>query len=111
ITPIEGTPTGVRGLDGWDDSKFQRDIRFRVGMMETGLAMARSGIAAIFLPRFVARLHNMTVQKEFHLTERQLPLKMKLVHRDVFLLRRKSTIESSLMAKLAKLVRNECLEY
>lgn len=109
ITPIEGIPSSIHGLDGWPDDKFRRNVRFRVDMLESGLALARSGQAAIFLPKFLVKHHNRMVQSGFQLTERKLPQGMKPVQRSVYLMKRKSRIEDSLERTVAKLIRNECL--
>lgn len=110
VSPLEGSPTGVQGLDGWPDDKFPRTVKFRVDMMESGIALVRSGQCAIFLPKFVARHHNRMAQSEFHITERKLPVGMRPVTRHVYLLKRKSRVEGALDRIIAKLIRAECLE-
>ena len=110
VSPLEGSPTGVHGLDGWPDDKFQRTVKFRVDMMESGMALVRSGACAIFLPKFIVRHHNRTVQSDFHLTERKLPQGMKAVSRNIYILKRKSRVEGGLERAIAKLIRAECLE-
>ena len=64
VAPISGTPSGAKGLDGWPDHKFPRKVKFKVGMMETGLALVRAGEAAVFIAPFVADHHNRTVSPE-----------------------------------------------
>ncbi len=105
ITPVVGSPTGIRGLDGWPDHLFTRKIVFEVTLMETALELCRQGVAAAFLPAFIARLHNARVTKEFRLTERTLPRGMKAVSRDAYLVRRQGSPEDRLEIKLAKAMR------
>jgi len=86
-TPLVGSPTGVKGLDGWPNLDFPRFVKFKVDMMESGLALARAGKAAIYLPEFVARHHNEVVAKRFSLIPISGPVKMKLVKRKIYLIR------------------------
>lgn len=110
ISPIEGTPTGTKGLDGWPENKFARNIQYRVDMMESGLSLVRMGHAAIFLPEFLSRLHNEVVKSEFSLEEIQYPHAVLPVYRNIYLLKRKSTVEGYLYKKIGNLLRNECIE-
>ncbi len=103
--PIEGAPTGVKGLDSWPDEKFKRIIKFRVDLMETAISLARQGHCAVFLPKFVAKLHNEIVKDEYQLTKKNLPAKMKTVKRSVYIVKREATIEDSKIKKLAKYLR------
>ena len=87
---------------------MKRNVRYRVDMMESGLALARTGSAAIFLPEFLIRFHNSIINDKMKLYE--LPdfgLKKSVV-RKVYLVARKSAVESSQYRILAKLIRNEC---
>jgi len=108
VSPILGTPTGVKGLDGWPDDKFPRFAKFRVDMMESGLSLARMGSAVIFAPEFVIRHHNESVLKRAQLFEKPLPKGMKKVLRKVYLLTRDGATESKEFRKLASIMRNEC---
>ncbi len=109
IRPIQGTPTGMKGLDGWPDDLLARKVVYKVDMMESGLAFARQGLAAIFLPHFVARSMNLTLKPEFKLNELPYPPKIKPVKRTVYLVKRNNQVETSLLRNLAKLIRSECL--
>ena len=53
ISPVSGAPTGVKGLDGWPENEIPRFCKFRVDMMESGLALVRAGEAVIYAPLFV----------------------------------------------------------
>lgn len=109
VAPVSGTPSGAKGLDGWPDHKFPRQVRFKVGMMETGLALVRAGEAAVFIAAFVANHHNRTASPEYQLVERALPKGMKPVERKIYLILRNSSEEDKNAKRLATLLRKECL--
>lgn len=105
LIPVEGAPTGIKGLDSWPDDKVKRKIRYRVDLMETAISLARSGHCAVFIPTFVAKLHNEIVKEDFQLVKKSLPSSMKPVKRNVFIVKRESTIEDDKVKKLAKYLR------
>ncbi len=108
VSPLEGAPSGVKGRDGWPDEKINRHIRYRVDLMSTGLEIARQGLAAIFIPRFVAKLHNQSVVPQHQLELLQLPKSLGLVRRNVFIVKRESTTETNEIRQLAKALRTIC---
>ncbi len=105
IRPIEGSPTGVKGLDGWPDNMFERMVRFEVDLMESGLEFVRRGSAVIFLPEPVARFHNEKVGFDFRLEEVSLDKTFPVVRRDVYILKRKSRLETRTEKKIASALR------
>jgi DNA-binding transcriptional LysR family regulator len=105
IRPIEGSPTGVKGLDGWPENMFERKVRFEVDLMETGLEFARRGSAVIFLPEPVARFHNETVAGDYRLEDVPLEKSFPVIRRDVYILKRKSPVESKAEKKIASALR------
>ena len=54
VRPIESAPSGVRGSDAWPGERFPRRVGYRVDLLNTGLALVRQGLCAIFMPEFVA---------------------------------------------------------
>ena len=106
LIPVTGAPTGIKGLDSWPDDKFKREIRFRVDLMETAISLARNGQCAVFIPTFVAKLHNEQVKDEFQLVKKSLPQGMKPVKRKVFIVKRESTVEDRKIKQVAKLLRS-----
>lgn len=108
VSPLEGAPSGVKGRDGWPDERFRRDARYRVDLMTTGIELVRQGLCAIFIPRFVARLHNETIRSELRLEAIELPRGFGAVKRDVFIVKRESTPESAVTRKLAQALRKTC---
>ena len=110
--PISGSPTGVQGLDGWPDDKVTRTICYKVDAMETALELCRNGMAVIFAPRFVISLHNKKYLSSFQLVEITPPdphtRKLLNVTRDIYLIKRKSTVESQVIKNLTRAVRQIC---
>ena len=105
ITPIAGAPTKVQGLDGWPDDRVPRNARYKVTLMESALELCRRGLAAAYLPTFVAELHNRTVQKPFRLQRLPLPKNFRLQTQPVYLIKRKGDLENPYMRKIAKALR------
>jgi DNA-binding transcriptional LysR family regulator len=105
IAPLQGTPTGVRGLDGWPEHLFERRVRFRMDMMESAIQLAQCGQAVAFLPEFVVRLLNQKAIDSSKLSEIPFPAGIPAVYRDVFLIQRKGAAESPVLRKIAKAIR------
>lgn len=108
VTPLEGAPSGVKGRDGWPDENFKRNVRYRVDLMTTGLELVRQRLCAIFIPKFVARLHNESVQPDFKLEAVELPKGFAVVKRKVFIIKRESMIENKSLRQIAKALRKIC---
>jgi DNA-binding transcriptional LysR family regulator len=108
ISPIEGSPNKVRGLDGWPDDAFPRNIRYRVQMLESALGLCRRKMAYAYIPKFVARLHNETVKTNLALKEIKLPRGFTEQRSYVYLVKRKSDHEGVEAKKIASAVRQIC---
>ncbi len=108
VTPVHGAPSGVRTLDLWPDHRFPRRIAYEIQLMETGLALCRSGLAALFVPRFVAALHNEMIHPRARLDELPTPPKVQAVRAPVYLVKRASTLEDARLKKLAAGLRVLC---
>jgi DNA-binding transcriptional LysR family regulator len=108
VSPLEGAPSGVKGRDGWPDERFRRDIRYRVDLMTTGLELVGRGLCAIFIPEFVARLHNARAPEGLRVAPLPLPKGMGEVRRNVFLVRRQSTPEDATVRAIARALREVC---
>ncbi|MGZ3684357.1 MAG: LysR family transcriptional regulator [Bdellovibrionota bacterium] len=108
VNPIFGTPSRVRGLDGWPDDAYPRKIKYKVTLMESALELCRRGKAAGFFPCFVVDLHNAEMREEFRLVRRNSPYKGRVCRTDVFLVKRKADVENTTMKQLAKAVRILC---
>ena len=105
ISPIQGTPSGVRGLDGWPEHIFERRIQFRVEMMETALQLCRQGVAVAFLPEFVVSLANAQTNHDLKLEKLNEPADFESIERSVFLIQRKGAEETKLVREIAKALR------
>lgn len=110
VSQVEGSPSKVRGLDGWPDDRFPRNILYEVELMESAMGLCRRGVAAAYLPRFIVSLHNKRVRPEYRLEEIPSPPKLKTVGNFVYLVKRKSRIEDAVVKKLAAGIRRICSE-
>lgn len=106
--PIQGSPNKVRGLDGWPEDKVPRLVRYRVDMMETAMELCRQGLAVSYLPRFVVELHNHTARREYTLEPLPLPARLTETKHPVYLIKRKTDLESATAKKVAKALRVLC---
>jgi len=103
--PISGTPSKAKGLDGWPDHLTPRTIKYRVTMMETALDLCRRGQCVGYFPKFVVDLHNNATRAEFNLDELSGPKGAKLGTQDVFMIKRKSDLESKSFKKIGRALR------
>ncbi len=110
VTPLEGAPSGVKGRDGWPDEKFSRNIKYRVDLLATGLEIARQGLGAIFIPRFVARLHNERATPDLRIEALKMPRGLNAIKREVFIIKRESSVEDTVIRQIAKALRDICSE-
>jgi DNA-binding transcriptional LysR family regulator len=110
ISPLQGSPNKVRGLDGWPESAFARNTKYQVTMLETALGLCRRGLCVVYIPKFMARLHNEIVKPEFYLEEKFIEQKIPKNKSFIYLVKRKSDIEGEQAKKIASLVRTICSE-
>lgn len=101
---ISGTPTNVQGLDGWPDHKISRNIVHNVSLLETALSLARNGLGVVYIPDFVASLHNSYVLKKYELTRLNSPLKIE--RRPIYALKRSAEKESDGFKKFCRSLRS-----
>ncbi|OUR98466.1 hypothetical protein A9Q84_03385 [Halobacteriovorax marinus] len=108
VVPIQklvGTPSKVRGLDGWPDDKIPRNILYRVTMMETALELCRQGVCVGYFPKFIIDLHNKKVKSSHVLHEVKHREPLKKSTQDVYMIKRKSHLETSDFKKISKSLR------
>lgn len=110
VSPLDGAPSAVKGRDSWPDGELERNVLYRVDLMSTGLEMARQGLAAIFIPLAVAKLHNQRVRDEYRLEPLKLPRSIPSVKRDVYIVKRESTFEDKALRRIARALRDLCSE-
>jgi DNA-binding transcriptional LysR family regulator len=109
--PLRSVATPARGLDGWPDDRCARTVAHSVDMLETALDLARRGVGVLYVPSFVAALHNRTV-KSAHKLDR-LPLPKALLdpserRRNVWIVKRTSTEEGAVIRRVSKVLREAC---
>jgi DNA-binding transcriptional LysR family regulator len=109
LIPMVGTPSSAKGLDGWPEHELPRNVQYRVDLMESGLALVRSGLAAIFIPDFVARAQNEALSSAYSLVERAYPSSLKKIDRRVFLICRTGDQKQDRIASLKALLKQECI--
>lgn len=105
VMPLTGTPTRMKGLDGWPEDAFERKVLHRVTLMESALELVRQGKVAGYFPLFVAAEHNKRVTKELQLERRRGLANCKVRHADVFIVKRKSYEETSIIKNLGRALR------
>jgi DNA-binding transcriptional LysR family regulator len=76
--------------------------------MTTGIELVHQGLCAIFIPKFVARLHNEDIRPDLRLESISLPKGFGVVKRDVFVVKRESTEETAAIRQVAKALRKIC---
>ena len=108
LIPSVGTPSSAKGLDGWPDHEFPRNIKYRVDLMESGLAMVRAGVAVIFIPDFVADAQNQPLADEYKLVERDYTALTKKVERRIFLIVKSNRQKEKNIRTLIELIKKEC---
>lgn len=105
IMPITGSPSRIRGLDGWPDDAYPRKIRFQVTLMESALEIVRQGRGAGYFPIFVVDLHNARVKEDLRLVRRPSIYKGRVCTTDVYLVKRRSDMESTVHKQIARALR------
>lgn len=105
ILPLQGVPTKVRGLDGWPEDAYRRNILHQVTLLESALELCRQGRCAGYFPVFIAEAHNRQVKAQFALERRPTPFPGRTCFADVYIVKRKSTPENGVVRQLAKALR------
>ncbi len=106
ITPVQGIPHKVKGLDGWPDDRLPRKVQFQVELMETALELCRQGLAVAYLPKFVVELHNRQLKVDYALQNLTTPSGLKATKQSVYVIKRKSDVEHPVFKKIATALRN-----
>lgn len=110
VFPITGSPTRIRGLDGWPEDAYPRKILHQVTLMESALELCRQGHVAGYFPIFIVEENNRRYKEAYHLVRRASPFKGRKCTTDVFIAKRKSDIEDSKTIKqLARVIRKVCV--
>lgn len=108
VHPLYGTPSRVKGLDGWPENAYPRKIRYQVTLLESALELVRNGWCAGYFPVFIAEAHNRRMKAEYQFERRPSPYAGRKCYTDIYLIRRKSDPEGKVYKKLAKSIRMFC---
>jgi len=104
-TPVSGTPSKAKGLDGWPDHLIPRNIKYHVAMMETALDLCRRACCVGYFPQFVVDLHNKACHPKYKLDLLDPPKKLGKKKFDVYMIKRKSDLETSNFKKISRALR------
>jgi DNA-binding transcriptional LysR family regulator len=110
LIPSIGTPSSAKGLDGWPEHDYPRNIKYRVDLMESGLALVRSGQAAIFIPDFVAKSQNIAMGEDYKLVERSFSHLKKKIERRIFLIVKSTRQREQNIKMLVEMIKAECID-
>lgn len=102
---LDSNPLGIKERDGWPIDSISRMHSHKVNMLSTAMSLAGEGLGAIFMPDFVAKFHNESHQKEFHLYPLEDSSKIIKQRRDIFLVKRLGAPETSEIKKLVASVK------
>ncbi len=105
VMPLQGVPTKIRGLDGWPDFAYEREVLYRVTLMESALELCRQGRVAGYFPCFIVEEHNKKVKPEYQLVRKKFPGAKSSCFSDVFIIKRKSAKEDKRIKQMAKALR------
>lgn len=83
-TAIDGSTAGLLGIDGWPYEQISRLVRFELTSLESALALARRGLCAVFIPRFVAAICNRGLPRAAHLVARSSPPRMRRIEHPIY---------------------------
>lgn len=108
IQPVLGAPNKPQEFDGWPDSKLNRLTKFRVTMLESALELCRQGLCVVYLPTFIAHLHNKTVKAEFQLQMISFPKELPIHKQAIYIAKRKADPETQLFNKIDQAIRAVC---
>ncbi len=94
---LKDNPLSIRTHDGWPTDR-PRQIAFKVSTLTMATRIVEQGLAAIYAPRFTM---------ERLLGKKLIEGEGKFSSRDVFLVKRKNTNETSAMKRFARLIRTQ----
>lgn len=102
---VTHAPAEILGIDCWPYHRIKRRVKYRVTCMETALELARRGRAVVFLPRFIAALHNRSMRRGLQLVRRDGPPQLRPVHQIVHIVTRESDRQAAFVPELVRAVR------
>jgi DNA-binding transcriptional LysR family regulator len=86
ISVIPSSAVELTAVDSWPTERVPRRVSYRLTTLESALELARRGRCVVFIPDFIARLHNRTVKSELRLARIPNPKGMAPIHQSVHIL-------------------------
>lgn len=83
-TVVDGSTAGLLGIDGWPYEQVKRLVRYELTSLESALALARNGNCVVFIPSFVAAVHNDAFPALQALVEIPAPSRMPKIEHTVY---------------------------
>ena len=80
VVPAQGlssNPLEIRERDGWMESIYPRNKKYHVNLLSTAIELTLQGLAAIYIPDFVASKINASCKSKDVLIEHPLPKNQK----------------------------------
>ena len=105
-TGLGRNPLGVKERDGWQEALFPRRKRFAVNLLSTALDLTSRGLSAIYIPHFVAKIHNASNGPEKRLVPHELPREIVPAEHRVFVLRASNAPDDSSFKRLCAMLRS-----
>lgn len=107
VVPASGfdiNPIGIRERDGWPEGLWNRTVALRTNLLSTAVDLACRGVGAIFIPNFVAVIHNQRCLPNSQLESLNLGSKGNF-QRTLYLVKRIGSNEDDNMKKLTGAIR------
>ena len=104
ITELGENVSKASSLDGWPRD-YPRTVKYRFELLETALDLASRGACRICCPAFLISIENERLKTSYQLREEVPPKGLRLPKLKVYLVKRKSEVETSDLKKVAKMLR------
>ena len=93
------------GIDCWPYEQIPRFAQYKLTSLESALSLARRGLCAVFIPKFIAGLHNIETKEQFELVSLKTTLKVPDTFRRIMVLARpESRAKALVCVDILKLV-------
>lgn len=102
--PLSTNPLGIKQRDGWLESIHPRKVKYEVNLLSTAIDLVLQGLAAVYMPEFIARKINSTRDSQALLVEYPLPKVQKILCR-AFLVKHKDQPDTPQFKKLMKMLK------
>lgn len=96
---IQSNPLSLKNRDGWPSGLPRHEV-FGASQLSIALSIAEQGLAAVFMPRFLAPAGLVEFEVKRNLFQAS--------ERDIFIVKKKNDEESKAMKAVARLIRTHC---